>query len=421
MRHLLPLAVASLLNRRGTVLLTVLSIALSVLLLLGIERISKSAEDSFRSTVSSTDLIIGARSGPVQLLLYSVFRIGNATNNMSWQSYRELAAHPEVAWTIPMSLGDSHRGYRVLGTTADYFEHFRYGQKQPLALAAGERFDAVFDVVLGAEVASALGYQLGEQIVLAHGGGSLAVVEHADKPFTVVGILARTGTPVDRTLHVSLAGIEAIHIGWEDGAAPRRSDAVAAEAVAEHDLTPQTITAFLVGLKSKFGIFAMQRAVNDYSAEPLTAILPGATLQQLWELIGVADAALTLISACVVAAGLIGMLTVILTSLNERRREMAILRSVGARPGHIFLLMIFESGLLALLGCTAGLALFYTALGLLAPWANQAFGLYLEWQWPALREWTILAVICALGLLIGALPAWRAYRNALHDGLSIRL
>ena len=421
MTHLFPLAAASLWNRRGTALLTVLSIALSVLLLLGIERISKSAEDSFRSTVSGTDLIIGARSGPVQLLLYSVFRIGNATNNMSWQSYRELAARPEVAWTIPLSLGDSHRGYRVLGTTADYFEHFRYGRKQPLALAAGERFDAVFDVVLGAEVASALGYRLGDEIVLAHGGGSLAVVKHAEKPFTVVGILARTGTPVDRTLHVSLDGIEAIHLGWESGAAPRRSDAVSAEQVGEHDLTPQTITAFLLGLKSRLGIFAMQRAVNDFAAEPLTAILPGATLQQLWELIGVADAALTLISACVVAAGLIGMLTVILTSLNERRREMAILRSVGARPGHIFLLMIFESGLLALLGCAAGLALFYAALGLLAPWANQAFGLYLGWQWPALREWTILALICALGLLIGTLPAWRAYRNALHDGLSIRL
>lgn len=421
MTHLFPLATRSLWNRRGTALLTVLSIALSVLLLLGIERISKSAEDSFRRTVSSTDLIIGARSGPVQLLLYSVFRIGNATNNLSWQSYQDLAAHPEVAWTIPLSLGDSHRGYRVLGTSEAYFEHFRYGRKQSLELIAGVPFADVFDAVLGAEVAEQLGYQLGEEIVLAHGGGSLAVVKHADKPFRVVGVLARTGTPVDRTVHVSLAGIEAIHADWKNGAPPRRSEALSAEEVRKLGLEPQTITAFMIGLKSKFGIFALQRAVNDYAQEPLTAILPGATLQQLWELIGVADAALTLISACVVAAGLIGMLTVILTSLAERRREMAILRSVGARPAHIFLLMVFESGLLALLGCVAGLALFYAALGSLAPWANQTFGLYLDWQWPALREWAILGLICLLGLLIGAVPAWRAYRNALHDGLTIRL
>jgi len=138
------LAVKSLRNRKFTAALTVLSIALAVVLLLGVERIRSEARESFASTISGTDLIVGARSSPVHLLLYSVFRIGNATNNVTWDSYRTLAGWPEVAWTIPLSLGDSHRGYRVLGTTQDYFEHFRYARDRRLELARGKRFFGAF-------------------------------------------------------------------------------------------------------------------------------------------------------------------------------------------------------------------------------------------------------------------------------------
>ena len=128
----------SVLNRRLTVALTVLSVALSVALLLGVERLRTNARDSFANTIAGTDLVIGARSGPVQLLLYSVFRIGNATNNVSWKSLQAVAAHPQVAWVVPLSLGDSHRGFRVLGTEPGYFERYRYGRGRGLAFRDGE-------------------------------------------------------------------------------------------------------------------------------------------------------------------------------------------------------------------------------------------------------------------------------------------
>ena len=240
---IIGLASRSLYNRRGTAFLTVASIAISVALLLGVEKIRTEARSSFASTISATDLIVGARSGDINLLLYSVFRIGNATNNISWESYEDITSRPEVAWAIPISLGDSHRGFRVMGTTRDYFEHYRFARDRRLEMADGKPFAAVFDTVLGANVAEELGYRVGDPIVVAHGAGATSFMEHDDKPFKVVGILARTGTPVDRTVHVSLEGIEAIHVDWQQGARMPGAS-VSAEAVLNMDLQQRPLPPF---------------------------------------------------------------------------------------------------------------------------------------------------------------------------------
>lgn len=420
--YLLRLALASLANRRFTALLTVFAIALSVCLLLAVERVRNEARASFASTISGTDLIVGARSGSVNLLLYSVFRIGNATNNVRWDSFEHFARHPRVKWAIPLSLGDSHRGYRVLGTSAAYFQHYRYGRDRPLELIEGRAFAAdPFEVVLGAEVARALHYRLGDEIVLAHGVAKVSLTRHDDKPFRVVGILAPTGTPVDRTLHIGLAGMEALHIDWRQGVPARGAGRISAEQARAMDLQPRAITAFLLGLDSRIATFALQREINDYAGEPLLAILPGVALQELWSLMGTAERALFVVSLFVVLTGLIGMLTAILTSLNERRREMAILRSVGARPWHIAGLLVLEAFALALAGALLGLALLYLGiLGAREP-LQAAYGLYLPLALPSAYEWSLLAAILAVALLMGGVPAWRAYRQSLADGLSIRL
>lgn len=419
--YLFRLALASLSNRRFTALLTVFAIALSACLLLAVERVRTEAKASFASTISGTDLVVGARSGAVNLLLYSVFRIGNATNNIRWDSYTQLAENPKVKWAIPLSLGDSHRGYRVLGTSQAYFEHYHYGRNQTLTLSEGKPFQDIYDVVLGAEVAQALHYKLGDHIVLAHGVSTISLVEHGDKPFTVVGILARTGTPVDRTLHISLEGMEALHVDWQNGAPARGAGKISADQARQMDLTPKAITAVLLGLNSKVATFGLQRAINEYRGEPLMAILPGVALQELWSLMGTAEQALFIVSLFVVLTGLIGMLTAILTSLNERRREMAILRSVGARPWHIFSLLVAEAFALALAGVVAGLALLYVAIAIAQAPVQAYYGLYLPLEWPSRYEWTLLGGILIAALLMGYVPAWRAYRQSLADGLSVRL
>lgn len=418
---ILQLTSRSLWNRRGTALLTIFAIAISVALLLGVQKMRTAAREGFASTVSGVDLIVGARSGPLNLLLYSVFRVGDATANVSWASYQKIASHRDVAWTIPISLGDSHRGFRVMGTTGDYFRHYRFAADHALEFASGMQFEDLYDAVLGADVARTLGYKVGDPIVIAHGLGAVSFAEHKDKPFRVAGILRPTGTPVDRTVHVSLQAISAIHVDWQTGVQAPPGAGISAEETRHLDLTPDSITAFLVGMKSRVMTFTMQRAVNEYRQEPLLAILPGVALTQLWELVGVADRALMIIAAFVVLAGLLGMLTAILTSLNERRREMAILRSVGARPRHVFGLLVAEAGFLAVAGIVAGVVLTFGLLAIAQPLLERRFGIFLQLQGLSWTDLAILGSIVLAALLMGLLPAWRAYSNALTDGLTPRV
>jgi putative ABC transport system permease protein len=428
-KPLIGLAARSLWNRRGSAALTVFAIAISVMLLVGVETVRNGARESFARTISGTDLIVGARSGPVNLLLYSVFRIGDATTNVSWQSFELVARHPDVAWTIPISLGDSHRGYRVMGTNGDYFRHYRYGNRQALAVAAGKAFEDAHDAVIGAEVARQLGYGIGDEITIAHGIGEVSFAEHGDQPFRIAGILGPTGTPVDRTVHVSLDAIAGIHEDWQGGAR-----AIAAEPRHPHDIDDPEgaaaeeaarpalagITAFLVGMRTKDSLLQMQRALNEYRAEPLTAVIPGVALQQLWQIVDVADRALFLVATFVVLAGLIGMLTAILTSLRERRREMAILRSVGARPMHVFTLLMLEASLLALAGVVLGITAAHAALASAAQLLANRFGLFMEMGGPGVYDLLLAGAVVSAAVLAGLVPAWLAYRNSLADGLTIR-
>ena len=397
-----------------------LAIALSIMLLLGVEKVRTGARQSFADTISGTDLIVGARSGSLNLLLYSVFRIGNATNNITWDSLQDIAKAPEIAWVVPLSLGDNHHGFRVLGTTPDYFQHYKYRRNQTLQFAAGRQFDDLFEAVLGADVAAKLGYKIGDKIVVAHGLGNVAFVEHDDKPFVVSGILAKTGTPADRTVHVSLEAIEAIHVDWQSGGrVPGQT--VSADDVRKMSLQPKAVTAALIGLKSRIATFKLQRAINEYPKEALSAIVPGAALQELWGLVGTAETALSAVSLMVVVTALLGMITMILTTLNERRREMAILRSVGAGPATILGLLVSEAAVLVTLGVVSGAALLYVALFALQPLLDKVYGLYIPLNPPTSYELSLLGGIILAGIVAGLLPAIRAYRLSLSDGMMVRV
>ncbi|HDS1517747.1 TPA: ABC transporter permease [Stenotrophomonas maltophilia] len=414
---MLELAWASLRSRALSVGLTVLVITLSVVLLLGVERVRTQAHEGFASTVSGTDLIVGARSGPVNLLLYSVFHIGDPTNNVSWQSYQELSALPQVKWAVPLSLGDSWRGYRVVGTSAGYFEHYRYGAGHALAFADGRPFDDLYDAVIGAEVARAQKVGLGDEIVLAHGTGAVTLATHADKPFRVAGILQRTGTPVDSSLLVSLPAIEAIHVDWRSGV-QLRSQRVSAEQARHQDLTPTSITAFMLGLNSRIVTFSVQRRINEYPDEAMLAILPGVTLQQLWQSLGTAERALQLISAMVVLLGMVSLVALLVSTLQERRREMAILRATGARPGYIAGLLVVEAVATSAVACVLALSLLVVASMAGRAWVLATFGLSITHVWPDGRELAWVAGVLAISAVAGLVPALLAYRRTLADGLS---
>ena len=411
------LVVGSLLARGVTVAMTVLSIGLSVALFLGVDKVKTGAKASFSDTISGTDLIVGARSGSVQLLLYSVFRIGNATNNVTWESYLDLKARPEVEWIVPISLGDSHRQFRVMGTNVAFFEHYKYRQGRALTFQDGMVMEDLFDAVIGHDVAKVLGYAVDDPIVVAHGLASFT--EHKDQPFSVSGILEKTGTPVDRTVIVAMEAIEAIHVDWKGGAKiPGQTTPV--EVIRQMDLTPGAITAALVGVESRLQTFSLQRAINQYPEEPLLAILPGVALQELWGIVGIAESALLAVSVMVVITALIGMMATVFSSLNTRRREMAIFRAMGASPVAIVGLLVLEAILTTAAGSLLGLGFLYVGLFIAQPMIDSAFGLFLPIQAPAGREMLVLFAVILAGAAVSLIPALRAYRLSLADGMMVR-
>jgi putative ABC transport system permease protein len=270
--------------------------------------------------------------------------------------------------------------------------------------------------VLGAEVARALNYQLGSKIIIAHGARDDGLASHDTLPFSVVGVLKPTGTPVDRSVHVSLEAIEAIHVGWETGVRLAGAE-LDAETAEEADLRPGNITAFFLGLNRRSDALTLQRAINGFPDEALSAILPGVALNSLWGLFGGMELGLLGVAAMTVVTGLIGMVVGLTSTLNERRREMAILRSVGARPGDIFSLYLLESGLIGAAGAIGGYLLLTIALLFVNPLLAAEVGLSFSVAFPAPRELTLLGGVFGLSLLTGCLPAWQAYRLSLHDGL----
>ena len=468
--NLASLAFKSSWNRKSSVLLTLFTIAISVMLLLSIERVRQEAKSSFANTISGTDLIVGARTGDIQLLLSSVFRIGHANNAVQWQSYEYIKQQRGVAWSIPISLGDSHKGHAVLGTDSSYFTHFRYGKKQMLVFEHGRAFHNGREVVLGSDVAKKLNYHLGEQIVISHGMGNTSFHHHDDNPMTIVGILKPTGTPVDRTVHVPLIAIDEMH-GSGHNASPRMIGKAinkpSNEAVHSHDEhkhedhdhhshekhddehhehgehrhgehqhkthqpvesepgdligKPKQITAFLMGFDSPLYTLQVRRNINQYKGEPLLAIMPSVTLRELWSMLDIVEKILLLFSIVVVIISLLGMLTTLLATLNQRRRELAILRSVGARPWHIFSLLTSEAVIITLLGCLLGTALFFMAILLAQPMLQAQFGISLSLSVLSSYEVTLLGAIMLAGTVMGIFPALRAYYYSLSDGMSIKV
>lgn len=417
MTAVLRLALKSAWARRLTLGITLVAIALATALLLAVERVRHDARQSFTQAISGVDLVVGARSGSVQLMLYAVFHSGNATHNIRFDSFTTLAAHPAVDWAVPLSLGDGHRGFPVLGTTPAYFEHLRHADGRALAFAAGKPFAAVFETVLGSAVAAELGYRVGDRITLTHGLEAQGPA-HDDKPFVVAGLLAPTGTPVDRTVHVSLDALTALHLDWAGGA-PLPGLTIPAEHVKKFDLAPKEITAMLVGLKHRADVFRLQRHINGYRGEALLAVMPGVALDELWQTLAGVENTLLIVSALVVLVGLAGLMATMLAGLNERRRELAILRSLGAGPRDLFLMLTAEGLLVTAAGVLLGGLLLTLAITLLAPLA-QTYGVQLSLRPPAANEWGLLASILATGLVASLVPGWRAWRMALTDGLTPR-
>lgn len=410
----------SLWNRRVTSILTVVSLALSVCLFLLVDKMKAAAQSGFTQSISQTDLIVGSRGGTLNLLLYTVFNMGNATNNVSWQSYQELKSNPGVEWSIPYSLGDGHRGFRTVATNEDFFKHYRFRGSEQVQIAEGKVFDGLWDVMLGSEVAKKLNYQVGQKIVIAHGitRGETGMLEHDDKPFQVVGILKQTGTPIDRSIYITLEGMEAIHMDWQDGAYPVRDKLIPQDQIKKEQIQISSITSFFLRMKSRIDVLRYQRQINTFKEEPLMAIIPGVELSELWRMMDVVENVLRVISILILVIGIGSMLIALLTTLNERRREMAIFRALGATPWRLTHFLVFEAFLLSFAGVMLGIVLSLLFLFATRNYLQNEFNFYFENLWMSLSAMISLVVILICGIIVGFIPAIQSKNRALKDGLT---
>jgi len=415
---LFKLTLSSLYARLLTVSMTVFAISLSLMLYLSVEKLRSSAYTSFTNTISQTDLIVGSRTSSIQLLLYSVFRVGNATNNITWESYEDIVSRDEIAWSVPISLGDSHKGFRVMGTNLEFFERYKYRSGQSLEIEEGNYFDDLYDVVLGYGVAEKLGYKLDIPLIVSHGLQSFT--DHDDQPFKVSGILAKTGTPVDNTVIVSLEAIEAIHVDWSSGTKIQGQE-TPVDQIRKMDLSPKNITAALIGVNSKLQVFQLQRWINEYPEEALSSILPGVALQELWRIVGIVENLLLGISIVVIFTTLIGMTAIVFSSLNERRREMAIWRAMGASPSIIIGLLMIEAFIIAVLSAIVSTILLFVLLYLLQPWIDSTYGILVNIEMLSLEDILIFVYFILAAMLVSLVPAIRAYWFSINDGMTIKI
>lgn len=407
---LLKLVLASLWSRRVMAILTCASIAISMLVLIGVEHLRAEVKNNFERTVSGVDLIVGSRTSGINLLLFSVFKIGNPSNNIQWQSYQDIVANNQVAWSVPLSMGDSHQGFSVIGTTADYFEYFKYGNKQQISFNQGEVFTSLYEVVLGADVAKKLGYTLNQSLIMSHGTGKVSFTHHDDHPFKVVGILKSTGTPADQSLYIPLQSIDILH------QTQHIHDELLSEVPLGKNYRPE-LSAFLLGSKSKIAVLQLQRAINQYKDEPLSAILPALALRELWKIVGAVEISLRVISWLILATALICMTTMLLASMKERDRELAVLRALGAKAHIIILLVGTEALMLTLIGAFAGYLLVTVGLFLGQPLLEQHFALYISPYVNVLAVGRFFLITACAAILLSFIPAIFAYKKSLISGL----
>lgn len=399
-------------------ILIVLCLASSMVLLLSIERIQNGTKQSFNYSISGVDSIIGPRSSPIALVLYTIFHIGKPTNNITYETFKYLNERKDIDWIIPIALGDSYDEFRVIATTSDYFEKIKFGDNSKITFDKGNNSLELNNTIFGADVAKKLNSNIGDKINIVHGSNADMGIEHDEISFELSGILGKTGTPIDKLVFINLHGYELVHLGWKSG---KKIFSLKNQALAKIDasqLIPKTITAAYVGLKSKLTIFNFQKDIREYQEEPISAIIPGIALSELWSIVGVVDKGFKLLSWIVIVISLIAMVTLIINSLENRKREMLIYRANGASPLDLSFMVVIEAIFIGLLSII--LALIFVSL--ISYFASSQlsihFGVSTNFSFLTVNEATILSIILLAGVLSSLVPAFITYRNNLNQTFS---
>ena len=404
-------------SRLIPIALVIIALTTSMALLLAVDRIKQASQKGFNESLGGVDLVVGPRGSGLELILYTVFHLGNPTNNITTKTLTDIAANSAIEWVVPIALGDSHRGFRVISTTNNYFDRIKFAGDKPLSFAEGSAFAEMNEVVLGSDVAKDLGYKIGSSIFVTHGSESLGKL-HDDFAFQITGILNPTGTPTDKAVFLSLEGYELIHLGWASGSQTLSLKNLDSNTIPRERLYPKTVTAAYVGLASKLSLFKVSRSINDYDEEAISAVIPGVELAKLWSIVGTVDSVFKLMNWLIIGISLIGMVTMTITGLDSRTREMTILRALGATPSKLAGMVMMETALISVASISFAIGLVrlltWGTADILWQWA----AIRLELSWIAAEELLTLWIIVVAGLITSLIPAGMVYKRSLYQGFS---
>lgn len=399
----------SILNRKTAFLLSVFSVAISVVLLLGIERIVKSGKTHFLNTINETDMIVGASNGSIDILLNLIFHIGDGLSEMEYSSYEEISKFDEVEWSVPLSVGDSFRGFDVVSTNSDFFTHYKYSSGKLLEFENGGNFVGFYDLVLGANVAKKLNLKLGDKAYLSHGNSKHV---HKNREFRVRGILKKSATPNDDLVFMQLKTDEAMHLEWQSGHFVDMH--ISSEVLSRMNIQPKHISGILLGLKNRMQILELEDKINHYKGENLKGVIPAKALTKLYKLMNSFEVILMLISSMVFVSAIFTMLSSMFSTLGEKRREIAILRSLGASVKVIFILFAMESSFIVFGGIVLGnillsVGVFFVSSLMPVNYLPDGYEIFL------------LIVMMVVAVFSSIIPAIKSYKYSLQDGLMVKV
>lgn len=398
----LPLIIYRSLRQHAlSTIITAGSIALACGLLMCVWMVKTQSQTAFTQTTTGFDAVLGARGSKLQLVLNAIFHLEPSQGNLAWADYEMVKRHPAVKTAIPIAVGDNLRGYRLVGTIPELFEKVEYAPGKKFSVAAGGKFFGsapdVREAVAGAFAAQKLGLKVGDTFKPFHGLAFDEKNQH-EEIFTIVGIVAPTNTPVDRVIWIPLKGVQTM---------------------SGHDAKAATdVSAVLIQLRTASAGFMLDMMYNKQGNRLTLAYPVGAIIAELFGKIAWFDQVLTLVAYLValVAAG--SVLASIYNSMSARRRDLAILRALGARRRMIFGAVVAEAACIGVLGALVGYAVYFGLLTGVAEVIRVQTGVVLDVGAKHAVLWICPLAMVALCALGGVVPAIKAYRTPVAETLS---
>jgi putative ABC transport system permease protein len=415
MRTLFFIAIRSLRQHAFSTLITALSVALAAGLMMGVFAINTQTRDAFVIDDTGFDAIVGARGSKLQLVLNTMYHLETSPGNIPWSMYQQLASNGFlVRQAIPYALGDNYQGYRMVGTTTALFDDFEYREGKIHEFAKGKVFDTdKREAVIGSFVAAKTGLGVGDSFNAFHGLVYDPALVHQGE-FTVSGVLKPTNTPTDRVIWTPIDSVFRM-----EGHVLRGSGEVfQAQEDQEIPDAHKEVSAVMLKLNGDMGGMMLSQGINNQGKEATMVWPIAVTMLEFFEKVGWMHKVLRLVSYLVVLVAAAGILASIYNTMNERRREFAIMRALGARRRTVFSVIVLQSALIALLGSLLGFAVYAAIVSVAARIIREQVGVHLAVASYHPILWAAPCVMLALGIIAGIVPAIKAYRTDVAANLT---